>query len=550
MEENEKPQLSIRSMDAEFQEFLRDESRMSGSAETISFPASQQQLQETLAGMYERGIAVTIQGARTGITGGAVPQGGHVLNFSRLNRILGMSFDGETGRFLLKVQPGLLLAELNEALRTAQIDSEGWTRESKDALRSFSQGGAFFFPPDPTETGASIGGMASTNASGACSFLYGPTRRYIRALRLFLADGTGLSLRRNTVAADGRKFRMVCDSGRVLEGELPGYRLPRVKNAAGYYVEDGMDLLDLFIGSEGTLGVLAELELEILPRAPHTWGLMVFLSGEEAAVAFVDSLRQAQGAAAGGGKSLPSGAGGDSATGADAALAAIEYFDGPGLRLLEKQRRENPAFAGLPEIPPEYEAAVYLEYNGLEEEAVENRVMEMAEHLGESGGSEDATWMATTSQELARLKEFRHALPEAVNLLIDERRRTYPQLTKLGTDMAVPNAELASMIRRYRTDLGEAGLEAVKFGHIGDNHVHVNILPRNPEDYERGKELYAAWAEHVVAKGGTVSAEHGIGKLKRSFLVTMYGEKGVGEMRRLRRIFDPKGLLNPGNLTS
>jgi D-lactate dehydrogenase (cytochrome) len=535
---------SVLEMNPELGEFLKDESRLSGAADTISFPISERQLRGVLSSMYARGTPVTVQGARTGITGGAVPQGGHVVNLSRSNRILGMSQDEETGRYLLRVQPGLLLAELNAAIHSGEMASEGWSEASLSALRAFAAEGKFIFPPDPTETGASIGGMASTNASGACSFYYGPMRRYVRALRLLLADGTALSLRRSELRAEGRMFRIPCDSGRIVAGELPGYSLPRVKNAAGYFVQDDMDLLDLFIGCEGTLGVIAELEIELLPRPQHTWGIMVFLPDELEAVGFVGRLRS---------ESSPGGrgwGGGGVEVGVDqAALAALEYFDGEGLKLLEKQRREKSAFAGLPKISPEHGSAVYVEYQGSAEQLIEERVMRMVELLAESGGSEETTWMATTGPELVRLKEFRHALPEAVNLVIDERRRSHPELTKLGTDMAVPDEALASTMARYNRDLREAGLEAVKFGHIGDNHVHVNILPRDPADYGRGKELYAAWAQEVVAKGGTVSAEHGIGKLKRDFLLRMYGEKGVEEMRRLRRLFDPKGLLNPGNLT-
>lgn len=230
-------------------------------------------------------------------------------------------------------------------------------------------------------------------------------------------------------------------------------------------------------------------------------------------------------------------------------IAALEYFDRPALELLESQRRSNPAFSDLPQVPLQGAVAVYVELQGDDERNLEGRLLEAVEKLSHSGGSEENAWMATTPAELQRLKDYRHAVPEAVNLLIDERRRRHPELTKLGTDMAVPDSELQAMMGRYREDLAASGLQAVKFGHIGDNHIHVNILPRDPRDYEEGRRLYEGWAEEVVARGGTVSAEHGVGKLKAAFLRKMYGERGVEQMRALRALFDPAGLLNRGNLT-
>ena len=114
--------------------------------------------------------------------------------------------------------------------------------------------------------------------------------------------------------------------------------------------------------------------------------------------------------------------------------------------------------------------------------------------------------------------------------------------------MAVPDAMLEDVMHLYRTTLRETGVESVIFGHIGNNHVHVNILPRNMEDYIKGKALYGKWAEAVLKMGGTVSAEHGIGKMKISLLKKMIGEKGIEEMKGIKRTFDPEWRLNIGNL--
>lgn len=512
-------------VESEYPDYLRDESRRTGQAGSISFPRSEEELCEHLRRAARDGVSVTVQGARTGITGGAVPAGGHVINLSRMTRVTGLRRDAESGDFLLTVEPGALLSELREAIDQKSFDIEAWSPALIETLEAFLGAGAYFFSPDPTETSAAIGGMAATNASGARSFLYGPTRRHIEALRVALVDGAVLELRRGRERARGRHFTLTDDAGRTLDGDLPSYRMPDVKNAAGYFAEDDMDMIDLFIGSEGTLGVLSAIELRLVPLPPVEWGVTAFLPDEESGVRFVESVRALPGA--------PS---------------AIEFFDSRALDLLRRQKESNPAFGELPVLEPGWHTAVYVEYHGTVEDAVEDAVVEMSEALVECGGSEEATWIASDERDMSKLKDFRHAVPEAVNLLIDERRKREPALTKLGTDLAVPDGALRDVLSMYHAGLDAAGLEYVMFGHIGSNHVHVNIIPRDMADYERGKALYIEWGKAVVALGGSVSAEHGIGKLKTALLGEMYGEQGIREMRAVKRVFDPAGRLNPGNL--
>ncbi len=192
-------------VEPDYVEYLRDESRLQGEAEAISFPGNEQEVRQVLAGLSASATPVTVQGARTGISGGAVPFEGHILNLSRMDRVLGLRLDGD--RFLLRVQPGVLLEKINEALHKKEFVSEYWDRNSKEALEAFQQANAYFFPPDPTETTASIGGMAANNASGACSFFYGQTRQHIEGLRVVLADGSAAALRRGQQKASAYHFR-------------------------------------------------------------------------------------------------------------------------------------------------------------------------------------------------------------------------------------------------------------------------------------------------------------------------------------------------------
>ena len=489
-------------------DYLHDESRKIGSADSISFPKSEEEVANIV-----RAIAcdckITTQGARTGITAGAVPDGGHIINLSRMNAI-GDIRQNSSGDFTITVQPGALLADVRKAV-------------AKSAL---------FFPPDPTETSASIGGMAACNASGAMSYFYGPTRRWIESIRMVLADGDIVAIKRGENFASGRSFRLKTQSGRQISGSLPLYNAPDVKSAAGYFVKDNMDMLDFFIGMEGTLGIITEVELKLISQPKTIFGLTVFFGDEETALKFVRIVR---------GENV------EGCTKAGLKPVAIEFFNSSALNLLRKMKSNNPAFANIPALKDHFHTAIYIEFHGDDDE-VEQDFMNLLDLICALGLSDEDTWCATNSRELEPLRAFRHATPEAVNLLISERKKTDPEITKLGTDMSVPNKCLEDVINMYNTGLAKNGLESVIFGHIGNNHVHVNIIPKNMDEYNLGKSIYMQWAKKIIDMGGSVSAEHGIGKLKKPFLKLMYGEEGIGQMKKLKQIFDPKMVLNSGNL--
>ena len=496
----------------QYEDYLRDESRRVGSADSISFPTTEAEVIAVIRQVRAQGGVITTQGARTGIVAGAVPQGGHVLNLSRMNAIGEVQRDETSGEGSVTVQPGALLDDLREAVEKAGL----------------------FFPPDPTETSASIGGMVACNASGAMTFHYGPTRDWVRSLRAALSDGETIHLKRGENRARGRSFSLTTDGGRVIAGQLPTYRMPNVKTAAGYFVADDMGMIDLFIGMEGTLGVITEVELRLIPKPQAIHGLTIFLPSEDAALKLVRILR------------------GEPVEGLDAVASrpmAIEFLNSDALNLLRRAKAECSAFDSIPALKPHFHTAVYVEFHGENEEDVEEAVIRLMDTIMNLDGSDEDTWYATNDRELAPLHAFRHATPEAVNLRIDERKRACPELTKLGTDMSVPDAHLETVMAMYDADLADSGLESVIFGHIGNNHVHVNILPRDMEEYDRGKSLYLSWARRVVGLGGAVSAEHGIGKIKAPFLEIMYGEEGVAQMRALKLLFDPEGALNPGVIT-
>lgn len=506
-------------------DYLRDESRRVGRADRIAFPRTEAEVLAALAEAREQKLPVTTQGARTGVTGGAVPEGGLILNLAHMDQIL----SAENGE--LRVQPGATL----------------------DAIRAAVPPG-FYFAPDPTEPSASIGGMISCNSSGALSFLHGPTRNHVLGLRVALLNGDVVDLRRGRDKTAGLRFQL----GPV-SGELPPLRRPAVKNAAGYFVDPDMDLVDLFVGAEGTLGVVTEATLRLLPAPGAVWGLMAFLPSTSAVVGFVDALRQGTGdrgqETEGRGTrdeiGTPATCNLQPETGCpqpSAQLAALEYFDSNCLVFLREHADELASKGIAVPALPDGSACVYAEWHAPDAAAAEAALMAAAEHLPEFGADPDACILADNPHDLEKLKLFRHSAPEMVNSAIDERRKIHPGLVKLGTDMSVPDARLADVLALYEKDLAASGLEYLIFGHIGANHLHANILPRHPADYDAGRALYARWAAQVIAWGGSISAEHGIGKLKRDLFRQMAGDAALAQMRDLKKCFDPDNLLNPGTL--
>ena len=513
----------IRPMSETYAICLRDESRTQGHAESISFPKSGEEVRAVLREMHARGIPVTVQGGRTGVTGAAVPQGGHILNLSRMDRILGLA--RTDGGWQLRTEPGVMLLDLRAALRSRVMDTRGWDAASLQALETFRKDREYFFPTDPTEPSACLGGMAACNASGARTYRYGAMRRHVAGLQVVLADGRLLKLTRGACRAAGKNLTLQPEEGPAVRLTLPEYRMPKTKNASGYYIEENMDAVDLFVGSDGTLGVITELTLDLLPLPGKIWGVSCFFRSEAEAIAFTEAVRRTEPSA-----------------------AAIEYFDEGALAILRRQKEKNISFSELPVLPEAAVCCVYAEFHVETEREAAGMLERIRETLEAAGGSARETWLAWDAPSQARLQFFRHAVPESVNQLIDARRKTEPSITKLAGDMSVPDEYLAQVMALYREGLAREGLESATWGHIGNNHLHVNILPRDRADYEKGKALIAEWARAVTGMGGAVSAEHGIGKLKRSYLEIMVGEEGLAGFAGIKTALDPHWLLGRGNL--
>ncbi|MBN2325016.1 MAG: FAD-binding oxidoreductase [Spirochaetes bacterium] len=505
----------------DYPDYLRDESGMRGEGvEKLFFPGSTKELLWVVQKALREGVPVTVSGGRTGICGGAVPQGGWILSLERMKRVVGLK-RGASG-YELEVESGLRLSELAAMLRSRTPEFEG------GAASSFSrEAGRYFYPPDPTETTATIGGTVATNASGARTFRYGPTRGYVTGVTVVLPTGELLVVRRGEVYARDGSFTIPREGGPPLLIPSPRYGIPGTKHSAGLYSEPQMDLIDLFIGSEGILGVIATVTVRLVPE-PHAYFSGVgFFPSETRALQFVVSARS--------GSKRP---------------LALEYFDSASLMLLETTRGLQGSTSEIPEIPNGGRGvfAVYFESEITGEKKAPDTVRRYGALLQEAGCDPKAAWGALNARDLGRLKSFRHALPETVNAEIASLKKTDPSIHKVGTDMAVPDDRLFDMMAFYREALEKERIRHVVFGHIGNNHLHVNLIPSDRTQLSRAKELYEIFARRAVEWGGSVSAEHGIGKLKRQFLPVQFKGGEIEEMKTIKKLLDPAGVMNPGDV--
>ncbi|MBQ7258097.1 MAG: FAD-binding oxidoreductase [Abditibacteriota bacterium] len=489
----------------DYKDYITDESKTIGRCDFITFPKNKEDIIQAFKYAKDNNLKVTIQGGKTGIVAGSVPNDGILINLSKFNKIL--NFTEKEDYATLDCEPGCLLSEIRECLKNTD----------------------YFFPNDPTETSASIGGMVVCNASGALSYSYNSIRPWILGLEIILPNGETLNIERGLNFTKGLDFSIQTNEGSVIQGKLPQIHHVDIKSAAGYYIRKNMDLIDLFIGSEGTLGTITKIKLKLIPKKEFITGIVVFLSSENEALTFVQNIR--------GEKEFE-----------DLKADAIEFFNESSLSLVNKMKKEREMFSELNTIKPEYKSAIYIEFQRNTEEETNESIESLYEIFESMNISDEDTWCAFTEEELKTLKLFRHAIPESVNTLIGEIKRNNPTITKLSTDMSVPNDALEYVFDLYNKSLTEAGLTYVIFGHIGNNHLHVNVIPHNEEEYNKGKELYKSWAKFVVDCGGSVSAEHGIGKLKKDFFKIMFSEDEIKEMKAFRKLFDKEHILNIGNI--
>jgi len=418
-----------------------------GRPEAVILPESTAEVSAVMQIAARHGVPVTPRGAGTGLSGGSLPKGGIVLSMTRMNRIKEI----DRTHLLTVVEPGVITAHLQQA-----AEAQG-----------------LFYPPDPGSSKVStIGGNIAENAGGPRCFKYGVTRDYVLGLEVVLADG-----------------QILRTGGRT------------VKNVTGY------DLTRLIIGSEGTLGIVTEATLRLIPKPEASQTVMaVFPRLEDAAETNAEIVARG------------------------VTPATLEIMDQMCLRVVE-----NYLHIGL---PVEAEAVLIIGVDGYRE-AVARQAEIVAQICREKGASE--VRVARTAAESEELWRARRSISTAI---------TQEKPTKIGEDVAVPPSRIPEMIRRLQYLREKTGLTMAIFGHVGDGNLHPNVVTdlRDQAEMAKVEAVLEQIARIALDLGGTLTGEHGIGTLKAPYLEMEVGEKGIDVMRRIKRALDPQGILNPGKM--
>lgn len=404
--------------------------------------------------------AITCAGAQTSTTGASITDTGMLLSLRSLNRI---SDPDEKAR-TIKVEPGALVGEIKRTAAAAGL----------------------LFAPDPTsEEESTIGGAIACNASGARTFKYGATRRHVRSIKVVMASGDLVEFRRSDLE----------------------------KNTVGYAFAH--DPIDWFIGSEGTLGIIVEAELSLLPLPHHVAGLAVLFTGEQEALNFVIDTRESSTLSA----------------------RCVEYFDE---HAMEIARSATPA--GI--IPPDAGAMVYVEE---EIETDLDSALTRWMNLIETVATDFEPLVFDGEARLREARKIRHSIPTTMN----ERGNRYRDSggRKVSTDWAVPYRKLPEAIETARSLVKGLGIEEpVVYGHAGNGHPHQNFIARDARELTTIEGVVEETLKRVLALGGTVAAEHGIGKIKRRWLPLQMNPLQISMMTAAKRDLDPLGILAPGNI--
>lgn len=403
-----------------YESCLSDESRLRGWAEGILFPTDTQTLCEALKTCPG---PITVQGARTGLCGGAVPEGGTIVSLTSMDRILNFEENRVT------VQAGVSLQQI--------------------AVHAAKRG--LFFPPNPTEVTATIGGAFAVGAKGPGSLKFGGTSGHVSGVLWITPEGEAVPLRR------------------------------------GETLIEGVDIIDLLSGTEARFGVAAELTLELRPLPKELWGLVFFFQNNGRVLDFAKKL-----------KAIAAGKDGGS-------LRAAEYFSPEALKLLESDKMVR-----LPPFPAAGGGAVYVELEAENEDSAQPVLARLLDLFSALGGGDKDTWAESGAENVEKLLGMRHAVTELWNGLSAEGGLR----PRRETDFSAPRMELQEYFGLHRRSLEKCGVRGIIYGHLLTNHLHLALRPETAAQEEACQSAVSEMEKAVLAAGGCLTGEYGRGRLK------------------------------------
>ncbi|MCK4952260.1 FAD-binding protein [Candidatus Bathyarchaeota archaeon] len=415
-------------------------------------PKVTEQVSALLKLVNEKNIPVTPRGAGSNMAGGAVPiKGGLVLDMSSMDKILEIDLNNHC----VVVQPGVVLAVLNEELRKH----------------------GFFFPPDPSSNKVcTLGGLVAVGGGGAHAVKYSTVREYVLGLTVVLSNG-------NVIKTGGKT----------------------IKRATGY------NLTQLFIGSEGTLGVITEIILKVIPLPETRSVIKTAFNDLEVAARAVNVIFK--------NGIIP---------------AALEILDNSAIKAVNKYKPQ----INLPEV----NVMLLIEVDGSKDDV--RRQAQAISQICLSHGAVDVEW-SDNEMKCAELWEGRNVVGVAASRLIETYSRVYE-----GEDITVPISKVADAVRGIKKISEKHNIPIVIFGHIGDGNLHPAILidKKKNEHWKLLDKVIDEIHELALDLGGTVSGEHGIGILRAKYMERENGPIAMDIMRKIKKVFDPKGIMNPGKL--
>ena len=445
---------------------------MTGNPDALVRPADAQECQEIVAYCAAQKIPLTFCGGHTAMTGSGVAESGLLLSIEKMSGVREIAT--HHGRSIAKVLPGTFLGDFQRTVERA----------------------GFFYPPSPTSRNeAMIGATVATNATGDNTYKYGTTRKYIRAIDVILPDGS-----QRTITRPAEQH------------------VAELKNTAGYFLHGSE--IDYFIGSEGTLGLITEVTVDLL-TAPHpAFGLFVFFPTNDLALEAILRAHHDD-------RVNPT---------------ALEYIDDNALRLMAT----HPTFAKIPESA-QAALIIYQEADEATRDPLMQAWLDLLSNLDPRMTSLlDHAIITTQTGDEERLRTWRHHIPAHVNEIGHHLESKGGG--KVGSDWWVPIDQMRAMMDFMYARSRPLGIPFLAFGHLGNGHPHVNYLTRNPEEKARAKAMVVECCKHAVSLGGGVAGEHGLGKLKRDLLALQHPPAVIEQMYALKTQYDPHWIFGRGNI--